>query len=222
MRIAIMQPYFMPYAGYFRLFAAAELFVVYDCVQFPRRGWVHRNQLVDRAGNPHWLTLPLEKASRDTTRICDLQFRAAADLEWQAELARFPAPNLIRNKGFLDLTLRDCAPVEYIVSCLTSVAKVLSLERPMVLSSTLDIDPSLRAQDRIIAIAARLGASSYVNAPGGRALYDSRQFERAGISLNFLAEYRGSFASVLDRLAYEPAPDIAEEIRQNMTLDPAA
>ena len=40
-----MQPYFVPYAGYFRLFAASDLFVIYDCVQFPRRGWVHRNKM---------------------------------------------------------------------------------------------------------------------------------------------------------------------------------
>ena len=58
--VAIMQPYFAPYAGYFRLLATTDLFVVYDCVQFPRRGWVHRNQLPDAAGKLDWLTLPLE------------------------------------------------------------------------------------------------------------------------------------------------------------------
>ena len=56
--IAVMQPYFVPYAGYFRLFAATDLFVIYDCVQFPRRGWVHRNQLPGANGQPNWLTLP--------------------------------------------------------------------------------------------------------------------------------------------------------------------
>src|SRR5437016_2188558 len=60
--VAIMQPYFLPYAGYFRLFAASDLFVIYDCVQFPRRGWVHRNRLTDARGLERWLTLPLEKA----------------------------------------------------------------------------------------------------------------------------------------------------------------
>ena len=59
--VAIMQPYFFPYAGYFRLFAASDLFVIYDCVQFPRRGWVHRNLLPDASGSERWLTLPLEK-----------------------------------------------------------------------------------------------------------------------------------------------------------------
>ena len=71
--IAIMQPYFIPYAGYFRLFQASDLFVIYDCVQFPRRGWVHRNRLNDTSGHERWLTLPLEKAPQ-TVLIRDLRF----------------------------------------------------------------------------------------------------------------------------------------------------
>ena len=57
-----MQPYFVPYAGYFRLFAAADVFVAYDCVQFPRRGWVHRNRLPTATGMSDWLTLPVRNA----------------------------------------------------------------------------------------------------------------------------------------------------------------
>src|SRR5262244_1544533 len=76
--VAIMQPYFVPYAGYFRLYAASDLFVVYDCVQFPRRGWVHRNRLVDRTGALRWLTLPLAKAPRDIL-IRDLRFTSDAE-----------------------------------------------------------------------------------------------------------------------------------------------
>ena len=71
--VAIMQPYFFPYAGYFRLLAQSDLFVIYDCVQFPRRGWVHRNKLPDIYGVTQWLTLPLLKASQDVL-IRDLQF----------------------------------------------------------------------------------------------------------------------------------------------------
>src|SRR5215212_9434208 len=71
--VAIMQPYFVPYAGYFRLFAASDLFVIYDCVQFPRRGWVHRNLLVDASGEARWLTLPIEKAAQNVL-IRDLSF----------------------------------------------------------------------------------------------------------------------------------------------------
>ena len=65
MRIAIMQPYFLPYAGYFRLLQQTDLFVVYDCVQFIRRGWIHRNRLANMNKELSWLTLQLAKAPQE-------------------------------------------------------------------------------------------------------------------------------------------------------------
>src|SRR3954468_7197414 len=87
--IAIMQPCFIPDAGYFRLLPASDLFVVYDCVQFPRRGWVHRNKLVDRSGAARWLTLPLEKAPQEVA-IRDLRFPADAAERLAERLQQFP------------------------------------------------------------------------------------------------------------------------------------
>jgi hypothetical protein len=72
-RIAIMQPYFAPFGGYFRLLSETDLFVCFDDVQFPRRGRVHRNTLLDRNGAPQWLTLPLEHAAFEA-KISDLRF----------------------------------------------------------------------------------------------------------------------------------------------------
>src|ERR1700739_884476 len=78
--VAIMQPFFLPYGGYFRLFAASDLFVIYDCVQFPRRGWVHRNKLVDAQGLDRWVTLSLDRAPRHVL-IRELRFpRDASEL----------------------------------------------------------------------------------------------------------------------------------------------
>ena len=59
--IAVMQPYFIPSTGYFRLLSRADTFVIYDCVQYQRRGWLHRNKLLNHKNKPQWLTLPLEK-----------------------------------------------------------------------------------------------------------------------------------------------------------------
>src|SRR6185437_7330472 len=87
--IAIMQPYFIPYAGYFRLIAQADLFVVYDCVQFPRRGWLHRNKLLDAQGQEQWLTLPLTPAPQDV-KICDLAFPPDAAERLAERLQPFP------------------------------------------------------------------------------------------------------------------------------------
>src|SRR5215468_348427 len=87
--IAIMQPYFLPYAGYFRLIAQADLFVVYDCVQFPRRGWLHRNKLLDANGEEQWLTLPLKPAPQDV-KIADLEFPEDAAASLGERLRPFP------------------------------------------------------------------------------------------------------------------------------------
>lgn len=150
MRVAIMQPYFVPYAGYFRLFAAADLFVIYDCVQFPRRGWVHRNRLPGPDGTPRWLTLPVAKAPRET-RIRDLAFRADARAEMAAALARFPALNT--DAARRDDLLRAVAaiegdPVDYLERTLTLACRRLGIVRPVLRSSTLAIARDLRAQDR--------------------------------------------------------------------------
>ena len=64
-RVAVMQPYFFPYAGYFRLFAAVDEFVIFDCVQFPRRGRVHRCEVPRSGAGREWLTLPLARQPRD-------------------------------------------------------------------------------------------------------------------------------------------------------------
>lgn len=220
--VAIMQPYFVPYAGYFRLFAAADLFVVLDCVQFPRRGWVHRNQLLDRDGKPQWLTLPYAKGDRDTTRICDLQFQQDAQEQLSKQVRRFPAMDEVE-AAYPELAhevLRlDCDPVGHLMATLQRVTGLLGISRPMIRSSTLDVPAAYKAQARIIEIAQRVGATHYVNAPGGREIYEPEGFRNAGLTLGFLTDYSGSFQSVLQRLSQESPSDIAKEIQSNTLVD---
>jgi hypothetical protein len=212
--VAIMQPYFLPYAGYFRLFAASDLFVVYDCVQFPRRGWVHRNRFVDAAGAAHWLTLPLERAPRDIL-IRDLRFRPDAARSLAERLRPFPlaAPNAAA-VGHILATLRnpDGSPLDYIERLLEQIVSYIGLPWRVVRSSTLDIPVSLHGQDRILEIARRLGATRYVNSPGGRALYDAEAFARSGIELTFLADYGGPLSSILTRVLNEDRDALAADI----------
>lgn len=219
MRVAVMQPYFMPYAGYFRLLAITDLFVVYDCVQFPRRGWVHRNRFTDANGESSWLTLPLTRGDRDTTRICDLQFALDAQPRWQTECRRFPALerlgrwNATFAAGFFDLS---SGVTQYIVQGLQQAATMLGLHTPILRSSSMHVDPLLKGQERILEICRRVGAKEYFNAPGGRELYDPTAFQSRGLALKFFGEYRGGFGSILERLILEPAQRIRDEINDNL------
>jgi hypothetical protein len=218
--IAIMQPYFVPYAGYFRLLAASDLFVIYDCVQFPRRGWVHRNQLPDAHGRPAWLTLPLAKAPQEVL-IRDLAFPDAAETALAERLRPFPLP-VERSAEFASLmaslSVIDRSPVDYLVATLERTAQVLRLPWRVVRSSNLAIPAEFHGQERIIEIARRLGAKRYVNASGGQSLYDRAAFEAAGIELRFLNPYAGPNWSVLWRLASEDAATLSEDIHASTAL----
>src|SRR5262245_2188611 len=213
MTVAIMQPYFLPYAGYFRLFAASDLFVIYDCVQFPRRGWVHRNRFLDATGAERWLTLPLAKAPREAL-IRELRFVDDARDALRERVRPFPIFTARKEpEPEILATMRDTrgTPVDYIESLLHCVVAHLGLKWHVMRSSTLNVPNTLHGQDRIIEIARRVGATSYVNAPGGRGLYDASTFEHAGIRLRFLSEYPGSSASILRRILEEDADSLAED-----------
>lgn len=202
MKVAIMQPYFYPYAGYFRLLAEADLFVIYDCVQFPRRGWVHRNRLPDQTGQPQWITLPLQKCPQ-TTRIRDLCFQTCDGTQWwHTQLQRFPQLQALPLQHQQQLCEFDQSVTDYLIQHLRYAATALQIECPMCCSSELDIDPTLRAQDRIIAICQALHATQYLNAPGGRDLYDTASFAQAGLQLCFLDDYQGDYCSMLQQLSH--------------------
>lgn len=212
-----MQPYFIPYAGYFRLLAASDLFVIYDCVQFPRRGWVHRNMLTDFSGEARWLTLPLEKAPRDVL-IRDLRFPPNAAELLADRLRRFPlAGAATPATEHILAALRDVrgSPLEYIERMLEITAAYCELPWRIVRSSSLDVGAELRGQDRILEIVRRVGAGRYINASGGRELYDPAAFDRAGIELQFLADYRGPMTSILQRMLNDDRSDLVSDIRES-------
>ena len=153
--VAVMQPYFFPYLGYYSLFARADEVVLLDCVQFPRRGRIHRCQLPTE-GKPNWLTLPLAKAPQ-STRIAQLRFADNAHRIW--------ADRLSRQSWYSTGTTSDCdrlrevleirrpSVVDYLDAQISTMCDMFGLTCRLSRSSMLDIDPALQSEARIIAIA---------------------------------------------------------------------
>lgn len=216
--LAVMQPYFLPYAGYFRLFAATDRFVVYDCVQFPRRGWVHRNRLPDVNGALQWLTLPLRAAPFEV-RIDELRFADDAIERFKRELRRFPT--LARLEPSTRSVLCDFtgSPVDYLERTLAHACARFGLPYRSVRSSALQLPIELKGEQRILAICRALGAKRYVNSPGGRELYNAVAFERQGIELCFLPPWRGDTASTLQTLAEGHDIETGAEIRRQSRVE---
>ncbi len=219
-RIAIMQPYFIPYAGYFRLFAATDLFVVYDCVQFIRRGWIHRNYMQLASGETDWLTLPLAKAPQDI-KIKDLAFAPDAPARWDEQKRRFPILTDKKNRNnplLKTVDVLEGSPLAYIEKNLHAACEVLGTHFNVVRSSALAIPEEVKGQERILAICEAMRAKHYVNAPGGRELYDSTTFKKYNIQLGFLPEYQGAYASILHRCLVEEPAAVAQELKAQCQL----
>jgi hypothetical protein len=223
-RVAVMQPYFLPYAGFFRLLAGVDEFVLFDCVQFPRRGRVHRTEVPAADGGHAWLTLPLASQPREVL-IRDLAFAADARASFDRRLehlawlrqAQGPAADTIR--ALLRAPLDDV--MDFLETTLVEVGALLGFQPRFLRSSTLGIDPALRGQDRVIAIARATGASHYLNAPGGRPLYDPASFADAGLALEFLTPYAGPNVRMLPALVTQAPESLRADVLATLSIERA-
>ena len=187
-KLGIMQPYFLPYIGYFQLIDAVDEFVIYDNIQYTKKGWINRNRILQN-GTDTYITLPLKKASD----FLDVRERFLADnfdrnkLFRQIQTAYRKAPyyeqtiDLIRQIIFCETENL----FEYIYHSVLLVCKYLNIETPILVSSTLNYDNMLKGQDKVQAICMERNAEMYVNAIGGIKLDKESSFLRRGVELSF-------------------------------------
>jgi hypothetical protein len=221
--VAVMQPYFLPFPGYFRLFAAADEVVLLDTVQFPRHGFVHRNRFRKLTGVLGWLPLPIG-FGRHGTLIRDLVFApgAAATLRDRSRaFEMFSREGAADSRIIAELSAVDGAPLEVIIRLLSICCAELDLPFSDLRASNLGIAADLTGQDRVLAIAEALGATAYVNLPGGRPLYDAEAFAARGMDLRFLSPYEGPLDSIGQRLHDHPPQVVRDEILGQCALEPA-
>lgn len=225
MRLAIMQPYFLPYIGYFQLIAAADRFIVYDRIKYTKKGWINRNRLL-RGDQDAMFSLPL-KADSDSLDV--VERRLATDFDRGKLLNQFHgayarAPQFESTYELLERIVHhpDDNLFGYIHHSLTAVCAHLDIATPVQVSSTVNFDNSLKGQDKVLALCRAAGARQYINAIGGTDLYQRKVFTAQGIELNFLKsrlceypQFGAAFVpwlSIIDVLMFTPVPDVARRM----------
>jgi hypothetical protein len=191
MKLAIMQPYFFPYLGYFQLLHAADKFVFYDDVNFIKNGWINRNRLL-LDGNAHYFTVPLSGASA-LVPIKDIRFDASSS-RWRRKmlgtfhLAYKNAPYRNQGLGMVEsvLSTRTDSIALLARRSVLAVMEYLGIQREIVETSQVYANSHLKGPSRVLDICRREAAHIYGNLPGGRALYDEREFLARGIELRFI------------------------------------
>lgn len=189
MNIAIMQPYFLPYIGYFQLLQQVDRFVIYDKIQYTKKGWINRNRML-RNGEPVMFSVPLKKASD----YLDIRDRTVAEAYSATKLGQQIAGAYQRAPRFKQvmpliqslLSYESQSLFDFLHNNLTQVCAYLEIGTPIVISSEIEPPTELCNQDRVLDICQRMGASVYTNPIGGFELYQSESFAAQGIKLQFL------------------------------------
>lgn len=189
-KVGIMQPYFLPYIGYWQLMNAVDKYVILDDVNYINRGWINRNRILVN-GEPKYLTIPLQGASQNK-KINDILIGGdpsdlAKNLR-KVESSYKKAPYFEQVFPIVEqiLTSDEKWISQYNYNTFRLIGAYLDIDTEIYFSSELDKDDTLKGQDRILDICKRLGATQYYNAVGGKQLYSAEAFAKEQIRLHFL------------------------------------
>lgn len=228
MKLGIMQPYFFPYIGYWQLLNAVDTYVIYDDVNYIKRGWINRNRiLVD--GAPEYFNVIIQKASQnrlinELSIINDREtvaknIRMIANAYRKAPYYREAAPVVEGIIGYGDTNLAG-----FLSHSIQEICSYLGIKTTLLLSSRIKKDHTKKGQEKILAICRELGAADYYNAIGGRKLYDPETFREQGIRLYFLQtddimyeQFGNPFQSnlsIIDVMMFNPVEKIREMLAQ--------
>ncbi len=222
--IGIMQPYFFPYIGYYQLMNAVDEFVVYDQIQFTKKGWIHRNRFLSN-GSPAYFSLAIKKDS-DYKDVVEREISETFDkakLLRQLQGSYRNAPHYATVFPVVEQILMHNEPnlFAFLLNSLEVIKDYLSISTPLIVSSSIQADHSLKGKDRVIDIVKTSGGNKYINPIGGVELYDKSEFADQDIELSFIkAEilpYQQSKAefvpalSILDVMMFNALEEIQEQ-----------
>ena len=195
-RLAIMQPYLFPYVGYFQLALAVDQFVFLDDVTYIQQGWINRNRLL-QGSRSTWFTVPLSGAGSHVL-IRDAVIDDRRYARWRKKFFSTVDQHYRKAHGFAaamalveDVFPAMIEPGASIASMakrsVSSTMAFLNLPLKTVESSLVASACGARGVDRVLEICETYKARTYINLPGGHALYDPTMFRLRGLNLAFIA-----------------------------------
>jgi len=228
-KVAIMQPYFLPYIGYFQLIHSVDEFIIYDNIEYTKKGWINRNRILFN-GSPRVFTIPLKKDSD----FLDVNRRKISN-SWDKE--RIKILNSIRisykKSPYFEsifpiieecLNFREDDLFEFVLNSVVRICNFLDIKTKIIRSSSLLVDHSLKSQDKVLAICINRGSTVYINAIGGMDLYSVGDFEDNGIELKFIKsspiqyeQFKNEFVpwlSIIDVMMFNSKEKVKEYLNQ--------
>jgi hypothetical protein len=219
MKVAIMQPYFLPYIGYWQLVNAVDKFVIYDDVNYINRGWINRNNILLNK-QQFLFSLPLSGASQNKLineiSICENQDKLIKTFENTYKKAPYFNKSIQIVKRIFEHDDKNLS--KFIGNSIVQIANYLGINTDFIYSSEIEKHLFLKKQERIIDLCKKLDATDYINTIGGTELYNKSDFNANNVELHFLQsqpiEYKqfdNQFVpnlSILDIMMFNPVDEI--------------
>lgn len=189
---AIMQPYFFPYMGYYQMAAAVERFLLYDDVNFIKRGYIARNRLL--VNGAEWqFSVPLSGASQNKL-IKEIHLDMNQWDAWKRKFLTTIELNYHKARNFgpgmaLLAEVIDTAETGITTLAERSVRLVMEkLGRPVRFQRTseMDLRQDLKFEERLIYICKHENITHYIQSQGGVSLYNCATWQMHGLSMQFI------------------------------------
>lgn len=230
-KLGIMQPYFFPYIGYFQLMNAVDTYVIYDDVNYIKGGWINRNYIL--IGNAaQRLNLLLLGASPNKL-INEIMINpSSANIDKVLKTIRMnycKAPNYNDFYPILEkiFSYDNMNLALFLYNSFVELCKYMRINTKLILSSQINKNNSLKAEDKVLEICRILNANEYYNAIGGTELYSKDRFADNDIALRFLKtdeikyrQFKNEFIpnlSIIDVLMFNTIEQ-TNELLNNFTL----
>ncbi len=224
MKLAIMQPYFFPYIGYFQLINAVDKFVFYDDVNFIKQGWINRNRVLMN-GKDFLFIVPIENVS-SFTLIKDSYIKSNIYPQWKNKFIKTleqsykKAPFYSQAFSIIENILNSNYKTisELAIMSVKQIAVYLNIKTEYIISSERYVNQDLEKKTRLIDICKHEKVTNYINAIGGIELYKKEDFVKEGIQLSFIKslniEYKQfnnvfvPWLSIIDVMMFNSAEEI--------------
>lgn len=187
MRLAVHQPYFFPWPGYFHKMMSVDMFAIMDDVQYTHREYFNRCRILV-GGKPAWMTIPVSAKWKQI--MADVKISNAGWIDKHIKTmcmhyTKAPHSLFVTElfKGLQDI--QSDKLVDYTIPTIESFSDILGINSEIVLESSIDYEPALKTQ-RIINVCKAVGADTYVAGSGGSKKYlDVDQLRDNGIDVEW-------------------------------------
>lgn len=192
--VAIIQPAYIPWKGFFDFIASVDTFVLFDNVDYVRRTWYSRNCIKVGEGKTKWLSIPVDYSQSTPTTIHRTPIQAAfAKTHLDAIRASYSkAPFFSQYFPALEEKLLKLEKQPFLsdvtIPLIEWILAILGIKTTILRSS--DYDTHGKATEKLLHLCQKIGATHYVSGPAAKVYFKENLFNEAGISVSWM-DYSG-------------------------------